>query len=101
MKTRFWSALCAAAFVAAVPFHVLADSEGPQSEKARQISSLVDRAAALIEQGTTQNQMVVSGSLDDIVQQANGMRPPAILIIGEVVRLRDQINWFIQQPDYV
>jgi cytochrome c len=50
MKTHFWSALCVAAFVAAVPFHALADGEVPQSEKARQLSSLVDRAAALIEQ---------------------------------------------------
>ena len=34
----------------AVPFRVVAYGEGPQSEKARQISSLVDRAAALIKQ---------------------------------------------------
>lgn len=50
MKTQFWLALFSAAFLAATSLHVFADGEGLQSEKARQVSSFVDKAAALIEQ---------------------------------------------------
>jgi cytochrome c len=46
----FWLTLLAVTLLGAVPLRVVADGEGPQSEKARQISSVVDRAAALIEQ---------------------------------------------------
>ncbi|HEY2980186.1 MAG TPA: uroporphyrinogen-III C-methyltransferase [Anaerolineales bacterium] len=53
--------------------------------------------AAVIEQGTTQNQNVVTGTLADIVKLARNVRPPATLIVGEVVRLREQIAWFIQE----
>jgi uroporphyrin-III C-methyltransferase len=54
----------------------------------------VDTPAALIQEGTTQNQVVVTGTLEDIVEKAQGVRPPAVLVIGEVVRLREQIDWF-------
>lgn len=57
-----------------------------------------DTPAALIEQGTTENQIVVTGTLADIVVKAIDVRPPAILVVGEVVRLREQINWFDLQP---
>lgn len=61
----------------------------------------LDTPAAIIEQGTTQNQFVVTGTLDDIAEKAHGARiqPPAIVIVGEVVRLREQIDWFISRPD--
>lgn len=50
---------------------------------------------ALIEQGTTQNQNVVVGALDTISALALDVRPPAILVVGEVVNLRVELNWFI------
>jgi uroporphyrinogen III methyltransferase/synthase len=50
--------------------------------------------AAVIEQGTTPDQFVVTGTLADITEKAHGILPPAILIVGEVVRLREQIDWF-------
>ena len=58
---------------------------------------LADTPAAVIRDGTTGNQFVVSGTLADILGKAEGIRPPAILIVGEVVRLRKQIDWFIPQ----
>ena len=58
---------------------------------------LPDTPAAVIEQGTTRNQSVLTGTLTDIVQKAQGIHPPAILIVGEVVNLREQIDWFIPQ----
>ncbi len=57
----------------------------------------LDTPAAVIEEGTTQRQSVVVGTLADIVERAQGTRPPAILIVGEVVRLRGQIDWFTPQ----
>jgi uroporphyrinogen III methyltransferase / synthase len=59
---------------------------------------LPDTPAALIREGTTQNQLVVTGTLEDIVEKAQSVRPPAVFIIGEVVRLREQIDWFIPRP---
>jgi uroporphyrin-III C-methyltransferase len=56
-----------------------------------------DTPAALIREGTTQNQEVVRATLGDIVEKSLGIRPPAVLIVGEVVRLHEQINWFDPQ----
>ncbi len=50
--------------------------------------------AALIQEGTTPSQLIVTGTLDDIVERAREIRPPAVLIVGEVVRLQEQLNWF-------
>jgi len=52
--------------------------------------------AALIRWGTTPEQRTVVGTLGDIAQRASaaGIRPPATLIVGEVVRLRESLNWF-------
>jgi len=58
----------------------------------------LDTPAAVIADGTTQRQRVVVGILSDLVQKAQGVCPPALLIVGEVVRLREQIDWFIPQP---
>src|SRR5678816_4337857 len=58
---------------------------------------LSDTPAALIQEGSTQNQVVVTGSLEDIVEKAQGIRPPAVFVVGEVVRLREQIDWFVPE----
>ncbi len=58
----------------------------------------LDTPAAVIEEGTTHRQLVVAGTLADIVEKAQDARPPAILIVGEVVRLHEQIDWFLPQP---
>ena len=52
---------------------------------------------ALIQEGTTPNQLVVTGTLADIVEKARALRPPAVLIVGEVVRLQEQLQWFAPQ----
>lgn len=51
---------------------------------------------AVVQQGTTQRQKVVTAtllSLAEKVAQA-GMKPPCLTIIGEVVKLREKLNWF-------
>lgn len=57
----------------------------------------MDTPAALIQEGTTLNQSVVIGTLADIVEQSRDIRPPAVLVVGEVVRLHEQLNWFAPQ----
>jgi uroporphyrin-III C-methyltransferase len=52
--------------------------------------------AAVVEQGTTLDQRVVSATLADLdarVEQAE-LRSPCLIIVGEVVRLREQLAWF-------
>lgn len=56
-----------------------------------------DTPAAVIADGTTRRQQVVVGTLVDLVEKAQGVRPPALLIVGDVVRLREQIDWFAPQ----
>jgi uroporphyrin-III C-methyltransferase len=56
-----------------------------------------DTPVALIREGTTQNQQVVTGTLKNIVEKTREIRPPAVLVVGEVVRLHDQLDWFAPQ----
>ncbi|MBP8645437.1 MAG: uroporphyrinogen-III C-methyltransferase [Syntrophobacteraceae bacterium] len=55
---------------------------------------------AVIRWGTLPEQQTVTGTLDDIVDKVWGARlkPPAVIIVGDVVRLREQLNWFEQRP---
>lgn len=55
-----------------------------------------DTPIALIQQGTTAQQMVLTGtlaSMPTLVQQTE-IKPPTLLIVGEVVSLRDRLKWF-------
>ncbi|WEG12991.1 uroporphyrinogen-III C-methyltransferase [Pullulanibacillus sp. KACC 23026] len=51
---------------------------------------------ALIEWGTTSKQRTVTGTLETIVRQAAEakIQNPTMIVIGEVVSLREQIQWF-------
>ena len=55
---------------------------------------------AVIRSGTRATQQAVIGTLRDIVAKtdAAGMEPPAVIVVGEVVRLRAQLNWFEKRP---
>ncbi len=54
------------------------------------------RPAAGVQQGTTQRQRVVSATLKDLAQQVAqaNIKAPCLTIVGEVVRLREHLNWF-------
>jgi uroporphyrinogen III methyltransferase / synthase len=55
---------------------------------------------ALIQWGTRTDQKVVTGTLKDIVvkTQEAKLGPPAIIVVGEVVRLRQKLNWYESKP---
>ena len=53
---------------------------------------------AVIENGSTMRQRVVTGNLRDIAQlvKAEGLKSPALIIVGEVVALREKLHWFAE-----
>jgi uroporphyrinogen III methyltransferase/synthase len=53
---------------------------------------------AVIRWGTRPDQEVITGTLADIVAKAGSIAPPAITVVGEVVSLREQLNWFERLP---
>ncbi|CAN5837815.1 uroporphyrinogen-III C-methyltransferase [soil metagenome] len=59
-----------------------------------------DTAAAAVEWGTYPRQRVVVGTLEslpDLVER-EGLGAPAIVVVGEVVRLREKLAWFESRP---
>ncbi len=61
-----------------------------------------DTPVAIIMNGTRANQRTITGTLADIVSLAEKeeVKPPAIIIVGEVVKLREKIRWFDNRPLY-
>jgi uroporphyrinogen III methyltransferase/synthase len=55
---------------------------------------------ALIQWGTRTDQRVVTGTLEDIIDKVREARlgPPAIIVVGDVVRLREKLNWYEAKP---
>lgn len=55
-----------------------------------------DLPAAIVQQGTTPTQRVVSGTLATLpgLAQRAQLHAPTLIIVGEVVRLRERLNWF-------
>ena len=58
------------------------------------------KPAALIRWGTTCEQKTLVGTLGTITEIAEqaGMKPPALLVLGDVVGLRENLNWFEKRP---
>ena len=52
--------------------------------------------AALVQQGTTPGQRVFAGTLDTLAEIVlrNDVKAPTLIIVGEVVRLRERLKWF-------
>ena len=53
---------------------------------------------AVIEWGTTARQKTVVGTVADIAEKAAGLKPPALVVVGEVVRARQRLDWFERRP---
>ena len=52
--------------------------------------------AAIVQQGTTQNQRVITGTLATLAEkaEAENLQAPTLIIIGGVVTLRNKLAWF-------
>jgi len=55
---------------------------------------------AVIQWGTRTDQRVVIGVLKDIILKVKeaSIGPPAVIVVGDVVRLRDKLNWYESKP---
>jgi uroporphyrin-III C-methyltransferase len=55
-----------------------------------------DWPAAIVQQGTTPNQRSVTGTLATLpaLAEAAQLKAPTLIIVGEVVKLRDKLAWF-------
>ncbi len=59
-----------------------------------------DTPAMAVRWATRPEQQTVSGTLEELAAAAaeRGMKPPATVIIGDVVRLRERLDWFSRLP---
>ena len=57
-----------------------------------------DTPIALVEQGTTTKQRVTTATLATMIEEIKKIkvRPPTLIIVGEVVLLREKLKWFNQ-----
>jgi uroporphyrinogen III methyltransferase/synthase len=55
---------------------------------------------ALVRWGTTPHHKTVTGTLGNIVKRAKAaaIKAPALIVVGEVVNLRDTLQWFEKRP---
>ena len=55
---------------------------------------------ALVQQGTTENQRVFTGTLSDIesIVEREKPKPPTLIIVGHVVELQEKLSWY-KVPD--
>jgi len=56
-----------------------------------------DTPVAVIQQGTTQQQKTVVGTLADIVEKSAALKAPALIVVGDVVKLQDKLDWFTEK----
>ena len=64
------------------------------SKKLIEIGKARDYPCAVISKGTTKDQSVVVGTLENIVEKAKNVPTPALIVVGKVVELREQLKWF-------
>ena len=55
-----------------------------------------DLPIAIVQQGTTSNQRVITGTLATLPDKIAGedIKPPTLTIIGTVVTLHEKLSWF-------
>jgi uroporphyrinogen III methyltransferase/synthase len=55
---------------------------------------------AVVRWASTSEQRTVVGNLENIAEvvEKNKIKPPSLVVIGEVVKLRDTINWYEKRP---
>jgi len=64
------------------------------SKKLIEIGKDKSYPVAVISRGTTPEQKVVVSTLEDIVEKSKDIPTPALIVVGRVVELREQLRWF-------
>ncbi len=59
-----------------------------------------DTPVAVIYKGTVAGQRTIKGKLEDIglIAKKSKIKPPAVIVVGDVVMLREELNWFEKKP---
>ncbi len=65
-------------------------------DKLIEIGKSPDYPVAVISRGTTKDEKTVVGTLENIYAKAKDLPTPALIVVGEVVNLREKLNWFEQ-----
>jgi len=55
---------------------------------------------AIVRWATTPRQQTLTATLADVVEKVreSGIKPPAVIVVGDVVRLREELRWFDNRP---
>ena len=64
------------------------------TRKLIEIGKPKDHPVAVISKGTTPEEKTVVGTLEDIYEKAKDLPTPALIVVGEVVKLHEQLSWF-------
>ena len=64
------------------------------ANKLIEIGKPKDFPVAVISKGTTKEQKTIIGTLENIYEKAKDLPTPALIVVGKVVNLRDELNWF-------
>ena len=66
------------------------------TKKLIEIGKPKDYPIAVISKGTTKDEKTIIGTLEDIYEKAKDLPTPALIVLGEVVKLHDKLSWFEQ-----
>jgi uroporphyrinogen III methyltransferase/synthase len=90
-----WDAL--AAFPGTLVFYMGVRQLGAIAERLMDRGRDPAEPTAVVERGTLPNQRVVVGALRTIAGLAASadIRPPSVVVVGEVVGLQEQLDWFV------
>jgi uroporphyrin-III C-methyltransferase len=66
------------------------------TKKLIEIGKPKDYPIAVISKGTTKEEKTIIGTLENIYEKAKDLPTPALIVVGEVVKLHDKLNWFEQ-----
>ncbi len=64
------------------------------TKKLIEIGKPKEHPVAVISRGTRPDEKTVIGTLEDIYEKAKDLPTPALIVVGEVVRLHEQLSWF-------
>ncbi len=64
------------------------------TRKLMKIGKAKDHPVAVISRGTRPDEKTVIGTLEDIYEKAKDLPTPALIVVGEVVNLHEQLSWF-------
>jgi uroporphyrinogen III methyltransferase/synthase len=93
-----WDAL--AAFPGTLVFYMGVRNLGDLTEQLIRHGRSREEAAAVVERGSMPGQRTVTGALGALAElaRAEGIRAPAVTVVGPVAALRQQLSWLEQAP---